>query len=90
MKVIDLDMQRIEREPDHRKVSVVDLLRLALKDATEGETKGATKAMIIVIEELEEKTEVVRYRCGVSRSEEVAHLEFAKVFAIDRWRMENS
>jgi len=75
MSIIDLNMARVEREEDNEKVSVAELLRLALKDVTSGEIANAKRAVILVVREGADKSwKLESYRCGLNRPEEIGLL----------------
>lgn len=88
MSVIDLAIQRIEREPDNAKVSVEDLLKLALAHVQAGEYKNPKSAIIVIVDEGEgddSSWTLEGYRCGLHRQEEIGLLEAFKIKQIDKW-----
>lgn len=80
-------LHKLRRETDNKNVSVEDLLEVALDDVRCGEFKNPTKAIIIIIDEVEgDGSSVVEgYRCGMSRPEELGWLEAAKQHTWRRW-----
>ena len=86
MSVVDLQMARLERETDNTKVSVEELLRLALKEVTDGDLKGATRAFMCIVVEGEDRRETLEgLRCGLSRSEELGYIEAFKMQSWKHW-----
>ena len=88
MTVVDLNIARVEREQDNKKVSVEELLRLALKDVITGDVKNAKRAVLILVSEGEGEDPAwvfEGYRCGLNRMEEVAVLDLFKVMQIKKW-----
>ncbi|MGE5510353.1 MAG: hypothetical protein ACM31O_03765 [Bacteroidota bacterium] len=75
---IDLAMARVEREEDNRRVSVDELLRLALKDVKASDDRGAepVRSMVLIVRQKPNGSESLdTYRCNMSRLEEIAYLE---------------
>ncbi len=86
--ITDLTLARLERETYNHNASVSDILRLALKDANGGETSGSTKAIILVFHEDEKTTQIVSYRCGMNRAEELGYMDAAKWESWTKWMRE--
>lgn len=89
VNVKDLSLERARRCDDNTKVSVKDLIAMVADDIERGELKDATRAIVIIIREPEDKNEIVTtdsYRCGMSSAEQVGYLELEKSDAIKRWK----
>jgi hypothetical protein len=87
----DFHIERLRRNPDNKDVSVRDLLALALADIDRGDFQKPTKAIIVIIDEVEgDGTSTVEsYRCGMTRPEELGWLEAAKQHTWKRWTRES-
>lgn len=85
---VDFHIERLRREADNANVSVRDLLSLALADIDDDAYKNPSRAIIIIIDEVEDNggIAVETYRCGMTRPEELGWLEAAKQHTWARWR----
>ena len=85
MTVVDLDMARVEREEDNKKVSVEELLRFALKTVREEKRKPKAAFVCVILEEDDGRLSLDGFRCQVSRAEEIGYLESYKQQQIRKW-----
>ncbi len=91
-EVTDLRLARLERDGNNKKISVEDLLRLALKDVATGRIGDSPQArpvscfLCIVVEESDEVWSTVGYRCGLSRQEEIGLIELYKAQQVRKWQ----
>lgn len=82
----------MERETDNQKVSVEDILRLALKEVRDGtvgqqpNAKPISAVMCIIVEEEDGRHTMTGYRCGLTRLEEVGYLDLFKAQQIRKWQ----
>ncbi len=85
-EAVNLGMERLRRAPDNTKITVEELLALALDDVRKGEY-NATKAIIVIVDEISDdgSSSVESYRCGMNRAEEMGWLEAAKQHCWRRW-----
>lgn len=83
----DFHIERLRRETDNKNVTVRDLLAVALADVDRGDYKNPKKAMVIIIDEVEEdgSSTIESYRCGMTQPEEIGWLEAAKQHTWKRW-----
>jgi hypothetical protein len=87
VSVADLDFERKRRTNDNVDLTPRDLLRLALEDMDKGEYPRAAKCMILILDESEEGGLTQHpYRCGMTRTDEIAHLEAWKLERLESWR----
>ena len=88
MSIVDLNTARVEREQDNKKVSVEELLRLALDDVVKGEIKKPLCAFICIVDEGDGDNPpwtLQGYRCQLSRHEEIGLIEVFKAQQIGKW-----
>jgi hypothetical protein len=85
---VDLAWERRKRQDDNDKLRPIDLLKMAVDDLERGEHPHATRCIIILCEEPEgsDRTEMIGWRCRMSRAEEVGFLEAWKAGSLRRWR----
>ena len=88
MSVIDLNLARVDREDDNKKVTVEELLRLVLKHVSDGQFKNAKRAIVCIVDEGEGESPdwvLEGYRCGLERHEEIGVLDTFKAMRIRDW-----
>lgn len=83
----DLAMARVERETDNSKVSVEQILELALHHVRTDQTDGKpVAAFICLILEDEGRSQTMKgYRCGLRRDQEIGYIELFKQMQIEKW-----
>jgi hypothetical protein len=87
MTIVDLDLARIKREDDNKKITVEDLMRLILDDLKTGDIDGKpVAAFVCVISDLDNGCqELTGYRSGLMRHEEIGYIETYKTQQIKKW-----
>jgi hypothetical protein len=85
----DLAWERKKRADDNDKLTPAELLRMAAEDLERGDYPHATRCIILIVEEPEDKnmrSPVHGYRCRMTRAEEIGYLEMWQHSTIERWQ----
>jgi hypothetical protein len=83
---IDLALQRKVRAGDNLDMTPDELIRVVLMDLENGDYPHATKCMVMILETRPDGTmEQFAYRSGLTRSEEIGHLEAWKYERLMSW-----
>lgn len=83
----DIRIERARRLDDNSKISVRDLLALALADLERGDFKNPARAIILIVDEPEgEPGTTNSYRANMTSPEQVGYLQTEIIAVIERWR----
>lgn len=83
-----LAVARTRREDDNANTKPIDLLQTIIADIQDGEIQADGVIVIAVHRPEDGDWSSERYRCGMSRTDELAYLELAKDSFIRDWRDE--
>ena len=80
-----LAVARVRKENNNVKVSPVDLLQTVIADLQDGNAK-ADGLIILLVDRAGDAWETERYRCGMTRADELAFITLCQDLIIRKWR----